>query len=78
MFRKPIFTILATTALLISLSSMASAQVGELHGHVFMQQADGTKVPLADAVIDVYRTDISSKYNTKTNKKGEWAFAGIP
>ena len=78
MFRKAIFTVLATTALVVSISSMASAQVGELHGHVFMQQADGTKVPLADAVIDVFRTDISSKYNTKTNKKGEWAFAGIP
>jgi hypothetical protein len=43
-----------------------------------MQQADGTKVPLADANVDVFRTDISSKYNTKTNKKGEWVFAGIP
>jgi len=25
------------------------AQVGELRGHVFMQQTDGQKVPLADA-----------------------------
>ena len=41
----------------------------------FIQQADGTKVPLADANIDVFRTDIASKYNTKTNKKGEWVFA---
>ncbi|MGI8734097.1 MAG: carboxypeptidase regulatory-like domain-containing protein [Pyrinomonadaceae bacterium] len=78
MFRKLVFTIIAAMALVVSASGIASAQVGELHGHVFMQQADGTKVPLADAVIDVFRTDIASKYNTKTNKKGEWVFAGIP
>lgn len=78
MFRKTLFTIVAAMVMLFSAAVTASAQVGELHGHVFMQQADGTKVPLADAVIDVYRTDISSKYNTKTNKKGEWIFAGLP
>jgi tetratricopeptide (TPR) repeat protein len=78
MFRKSLFTVIAALAMVFSAALVTSAQVGELHGHVFMQQADGTKVPLADAVIDVYRTDISSKYNTKTNKKGEWIFAGIP
>jgi len=54
------------------------AQVGELRGTVMMQQADGQKVPLADAQIDVYRMDMSARYNTKTNKKGEWVFAGLP
>jgi tetratricopeptide (TPR) repeat protein len=43
-----------------------------------MQQADGQKVPLADAQIDVFRTDMNAKYNTKTNKKGEFVFAGLP
>ena len=68
MFRKPIFTILATAALVISIASMASAQVGELHGHVLMQQADGTKLPLADARLR-YTAMTSSKYKTKTNKR---------
>ena len=54
------------------------AQVGELRGHVFMQQADGQKVPLAEAQIDVFRTHVNAKYNTKTNKKGEFVFAGLP
>src|SRR6185312_2400334 len=31
-----------------------------------------------DAQIDVFRTDISAKYNTKTSKKGEFVFAGLP
>ena len=43
-----------------------------------MQQADGQRVPLADAQIDVFRTDVNGKYNTKTNKKGEFVFAGLP
>lgn len=66
-------------AILIAVASMpALAQVGELRGHVWMQQADGQKVPLADAQIDVFRTDMKAKYDTKTNKKGEFVFAGLP
>src|SRR6185295_13036999 len=66
-------------AILIAVASVpAFAQVGELRGHVWMQQADGQKVPLADAQIDVFRTDMTAKYNTKTNKKGEFVFAGLP
>jgi tetratricopeptide (TPR) repeat protein len=66
-------------AILIAAASMTTlAQVGELRGQVLMQQADGQKVPLAEAIIDVYRTDISGRYNTKTNKKGEFVFAGLP
>jgi len=66
-------------AILVAASSITTlAQVGELRGVVMMEQADGQKVPLADAQIDVFRTDISSKYNTKTNKKGEFVFAGLP
>lgn len=69
---------LAVAILVVSASISAVAQVGELRGTVTMQQADGQKVPLADAQIDVFRTDITGKYNTKTNKKGEYVFAGLP
>src|ERR1043165_8124771 len=66
-------------AVLLAVASVpAFAQVGELRGHVWMQQADGQKVPLADAQIDVFRTDLKSDYHTKTNKKGELVFAGLP
>src|ERR1043165_10256505 len=68
-----------TIAILMAFASVtASAQVGELRGHVWMQQADGQKVPLADAQIDVFRTDMKADYHTKTNKKGEFVFAGLP
>jgi tetratricopeptide (TPR) repeat protein len=78
MIGKHIFGALAVAILLVTASISAVAQVGELRGTVMMKQADGTKVPLADAQIDVYRTDIKGEYKTKTNKKGEWVFAGIP
>jgi tetratricopeptide (TPR) repeat protein len=69
---------LAVAILMAVASVPAFAQVGELRGHVWMQQADGQKVPLADAQIDVFRTDMKAGYNTKTNKKGEYVFAGLP
>jgi tetratricopeptide (TPR) repeat protein len=78
MISKYFFAALAVAILVASTSLTAFAQVGELRGHVWMQQADGQKVPLADAQIDVFRTDMSAKYNTKTNKKGEFVFAGLP
>ncbi|HSB27334.1 MAG TPA: carboxypeptidase regulatory-like domain-containing protein [Pyrinomonadaceae bacterium] len=78
MICKYFFATLAVAILVVSTTVTTSAQVGELRGHVFMQQSDGQKVPLADAVIDVFRTDVQAKYNTKTNKKGEFVFAGLP
>jgi|ERR1700752_217399 len=78
MIHKYIFGVLAITILMVSAAVTSFAQVGELRGHVFLQQADGQKVPLADAQIDVFRTDLTAKYNTKTNKKGEFVFAGLP
>src|SRR6478735_9859700 len=78
MISKHFYGALAVAVLIASASLTASAQVGELRGHVWMQQADGQKVPLADAQIDVFRTDVKGEYKTKTNKKGEFVFAGLP
>lgn len=78
MFRRYFLPVLAGIAFIISTNLIASAQVGPLRGHVVLTQADGTKTPAADAAIDVFRTDVSGKYSTKTNKKGEFVFAGLP
>jgi tetratricopeptide (TPR) repeat protein len=78
MISRHFFGALAVAILVASASLTAVAQVGELRGHVWLKQADGQKVPLADAQIDVFRTDMNAKYNTKTNKKGEFVFAGLP
>ena len=78
MIGKYFFGALAVAILVASASLTAFAQVGELRGKVWMQQADGQKVPLPGAQIDVFRTDMSAKYDTKTDKKGEFVFAGLP
>jgi tetratricopeptide (TPR) repeat protein len=78
MIRRYVFGTIVATLVLAFAVITASAQVGELRGHVFMQQADGNKVPLADAQIDVFRTDVKGDYHTKTSKKGEFVFAGLP
>ncbi|HKX82977.1 MAG TPA: carboxypeptidase regulatory-like domain-containing protein, partial [Pyrinomonadaceae bacterium] len=43
------------------------------------EKTDGTKVPVAEAVVDAYRTDIDKGKmpSTKTNRKGEFTFAGM-
>lgn len=71
------FTFMAATMLLLG-NLAASAQTAPLSGEVVMQQADGTTVPVAGAQIDIFRTDISGKFNTKTDKKGRFTFVGIP
>lgn len=78
MIAKYFYIALAVVILVASASLTTFAQTGELRGQVMMKQADGQEVPLADAQIDVFRTDMSGKYNTKTNKKGEFVFAGLP
>ncbi len=77
MLRKFFLAIFAVVAV-VTTSFTASAQTAELRGRVTINQADGSKAPAGDVAIDVYRTDISGKYNTKTNKKGEFVFAGLP
>src|SRR6185503_618647 len=77
MFRRRFIPLLVSAALIASISIVASAQVGQLRGHVTLKQADGSVVPAADALVDVFRIDMSGKTNAKTNKKGEFVFAGL-
>jgi tetratricopeptide (TPR) repeat protein len=79
MFSRYLSPVLASLALIVSIATFASAQTGALRGHATMKQADGTVKPVPDAVIDVYRVDIFSKtpFTTKTNKKGEFVYAGL-
>ena len=78
MFRRYFLPILASVAFVFSTSLLVSAQNGQLRGHVTLKQADGTIVPAADAVVDVFRSDLPGDFNLKTNKKGEFVHAGLP
>src|SRR5437016_8164763 len=67
-----------TIAVLAVSSGIASAQTGQLRGSVKLVGKDGSAAPVAGAQVDVYRTDISGEFHTKSDKKGEWVFAGLP
>ena len=78
MFRKNYFTFLLAIALFLTGSATAFAQAGMARGVVELKKADGTTAPLADVLIEVYRTDIKGKIpSAKTNKKGEFTILGF-
>lgn len=77
MFRRYLLPFLASVTLIALVSITASAQIGQLRGHVTLKQADGTVVPAVGAQVDVFRTDMTGKYDIKTDKKGEFVFAGM-
>jgi tetratricopeptide (TPR) repeat protein len=78
--RIPKFTHFFVAALLVATFAVnAAAQfTATATGKVTLKQADGTEVPVADAVVEIHRTDIKQTLKTKTNKKGEYTYAGIP
>ena len=80
MFRKNYFTSLLIIALFLAGSFAAFAQsTAPVSGSVVLKKADGTTEPVQGAVVEVFRTDIKGKGPTaKTNKKGEFNFAGLP
>jgi tetratricopeptide (TPR) repeat protein len=76
--RRFSFLTLIFAAVVLGSAATTLAQTGQLRGSVKMAGADGTPAPLAGAVVDVYRTDISGEFHTKSDKKGDWVFAGLP
>jgi tetratricopeptide (TPR) repeat protein len=79
MFRKNYFTFLLVTGLFLMSGLAAFAQTAPVRGKVQMKKADGTTVPVAGAMVEVFRTDVKSKFpSAKTDKRGEFTFAGLP
>ena len=77
MISKYFYGALAVAILVASASMTTFAQTGELRG-VVMMEANGQKAPLAEAQIDIFRTDMKGEYKTKTDKKGEFVILGLP
>jgi tetratricopeptide (TPR) repeat protein len=75
MIRKSLFALFIVAAV----SLAAFAQTAPVRGVVEMTGADGKKVPVAGALVEVFRTDIKGKLpSAKTDKKGVFVFAGLP
>ena len=78
MLRKNYFTFLLAAALFLMGSTAIFAQTAPVRGKVEMVKADGTREPVAGAVVEPFRTDAKGKSPAaKTNKKGEFTFAGL-
>lgn len=78
MFRKNYFTFLLATALFLTGSLAAFAQSAPVRGKVELVKTDGTREPVVGAVVEPFRTDSKGKSPAaKTNKKGEFSFAGL-
>jgi hypothetical protein len=78
MFRRYLLPVLASIAFVFSTSLLVAAQNGQLRGQATLKQADGTVIPAAEAIVDVFRWDLPGDYNLKANKKGEFVHAGLP
>jgi tetratricopeptide (TPR) repeat protein len=78
MRRHHFFFLIIAVAFVLASAVVASAQVGQLRGHVLLKQADGTTIKAAGAQVDVYRTDLPGSFPTKTDKNGEFVYAGLP
>jgi tetratricopeptide (TPR) repeat protein len=80
MFRKNYLNVFITALVLLIAGTSAFAQNAPVRGIVKLQKPDGTSVPVADAVVEAYRTDIDrgKMPPAKTNKRGEFNFVGFP
>lgn len=55
-------------------AGLASAQMGTFTGKVIGEDGKG----LQGVIIKIERKDIKGNWNTKTNKKGDWTYSGMP
>lgn len=79
MFHKNYFTFLLAVTLFLVSGVVVFAQNAPVNGRVELKKADGTTEPVPNAVIEVFRIDIKAKLPAgKTDKKGNFAFAGLP
>ena len=81
MLRRSLFLALVASVSIFVGVGQANAQAGApVRGVVKVTKADNTIVPVADATIEVFRTDSAkgSLPPSKTNKKGEFHFVQFP
>ncbi len=79
MFRKSYFSFIFVAVMLVIGHTAVFAQFAPVTGTVELKKADGTREPVAGAVIEPYRMDIKATSPAgKSGKKGDFAFAGLP
>ena len=77
MIRRSYLITVFSSILLTVFSAVAFAQTAPVSGTVELDN-NGTRTPVAGALIEVYRMDINSGFpSAKTDKGGKFAFAGM-
>jgi len=76
MFRKSFLFVIFVALAPLAVSVTAYAQTAPLAGTVVFQKG-GKDVPVENALVEVYRTDIKGYYKTQTKKNGEFRFVGV-
>ncbi len=80
MFRKNYLIGFFTIALFLIGGISAFAQTtAAIGGRIELKDAEGKLTPVAGAMVEVFRTDIKSKFpSDMTDKKGQFSIAGLP
>ncbi|MFN6964525.1 MAG: carboxypeptidase regulatory-like domain-containing protein [Pyrinomonadaceae bacterium] len=79
MTKSRIFNLILSSALTAVFAAAVSAQNAPISGKVQLKKADGTITPVAGALVEVYRMDVKATFpSDKTDKKGNFSFAGLP
>lgn len=78
MQHRSFVTLIAAAVFIAAGSITIFGQTAPASGTVEVENADGSRAPVAGALIEIYRTDIKSGFpSVKTSKKGEFAIAGL-
>jgi tetratricopeptide (TPR) repeat protein len=78
MFKFFIRSVVFSTLIVLVGVGIATAQTAPVNGKVEIVKEDGTRGPVADALVEPFRMDIkASSPSAKTNQKGEFSFAGF-
>lgn len=75
---KRTFSTLITFSLMLAFALVSNAQVAQTSGTIELLKEDGTREPVAGALIEVYQTDIKrGSPSAKTDRRGNFNFVGL-
>ncbi len=78
MYRKSLFSLLFVAIVIFIGNTAIIAQNAPTSGTVELVNADGSRTPVEGALVEAFRADIKAgSPPAKTNKRGEFSFAGL-
>lgn len=79
MLRKSYFMLLSALGAILLSAVFVQAQIANITGRVEVEKEGGVKETVADALVEIYRTDINTGNKAdRTDKDGNFRFVGLP